>query len=116
MDLESIIFNEIVDGQRQILCFYLYVESKKQNRQMQQNKKKQKQKDTHTENKLVAARGEKDEGNERSGLRHTNSGKSQGCTARHKEYSQQYCENFVRCLIYKNIASLCCTPETNIIL
>ena len=78
--------------------------------------KKKNQKDTHTENKLVAARGEKDEGNERSGLRHTNSGKSQGCTARHKEYSQQYCENFVRCLIYKNIASLCCTPETNIIL
>ena len=33
-----------------------------------------------------------------------------------KEINQLFCNNFKWSIIYKNIESLCCTPETNIVL
>ena len=58
MDLEGIMFSEISQTQKgKILCFYLYVESKKQNKRMNITKQKQ----AHsTENKLVITSGKKD--------------------------------------------------------
>ena len=50
MDLEGIMLSEMSDRERQIVCYHLYMESKKWNQQM--NIKKQKQ--TH---KLVVTRG-----------------------------------------------------------
>ena len=42
--------------------------------------------------------------------------KLHGYNVQHRECSQWYYTNFVWCIIYKNIGSLCCTPETNIVL
>ena len=42
--------------------------------------------------------------------------KQQGYIVQHREIQPLFCNNFKWSLIYKNIESLCCTPETNIIL
>ena len=53
MDLEGIMLSELRERKTNTVCFHLYVESKKQNKQQI------KQKQTHrTENKPVVSRGE----------------------------------------------------------
>ena len=37
----------------------------------------------------------------------------QGCTEQHREAQPLFYNNFKWNIIYKNIESLCCTPETN---
>ena len=42
--------------------------------------------------------------------------KQQGYIGQNKEINQLFCNNFKWSIIYKNIESLCCTSETNIVL
>ena len=75
----------------------------------------QKQNNTDTENKLVVGRvwevGEIGETDQEVQTISYIINESQGCNVQHKEYSQLY-YNFVWWVMYKNIESLYCTPET----
>ena len=42
--------------------------------------------------------------------------KQQGYTVQHHEIEPLFCNNLKWSIIYKNVESLCCTPETNIML
>ena len=42
--------------------------------------------------------------------------KLQGYIAQHKDYSQYFIVTINESIIYKKLESLCCIPETNIIL
>ena len=42
--------------------------------------------------------------------------KQQGYIIQHREIQPLFCDNFKWSIIYKNTESLCCTPETNVIL
>ena len=55
-DLKGILLNEINQRKANIICFHLYMESKKQNKHISQNRNRL----TDTENKLIFARGEGD--------------------------------------------------------
>ena len=39
--------------------------------------------------------------------------KQQGYIVQHRDMWPLFCNNFKWSIIYKNIESLCCTPETN---
>ena len=65
VDLEGIMLGEMSDRERQIICYYLYVESKKTNKQTSKYSKRNRL--TDKENKLVVISGEREVAGERQG-------------------------------------------------